>query len=102
MREVSNLEARRQDKHSNFDARFCCSFILRRLKSVAFVANFHSDVATLRLFIIFTLTICTFKLISITDCTFQQPLDQIRAEIERRRQDYHSVSFEQTKKQTKE
>lgn len=45
--EVSNLRARRQLRHSNFDAKFCCSFIRRRLKSVAFVENFHSDVATL-------------------------------------------------------
>lgn len=45
--EVSNLTARRQLRHSNFEAKFCCSLIRRRLKSVAFVANFHSDVATL-------------------------------------------------------
>lgn len=47
--EVSNLEARRQLKHSNFDAKFCCSFMRLRLKSVAFVANFHSAVATLKM-----------------------------------------------------
>lgn len=90
--EVSNLKARRQLRHSNFDAKFCCSFIRLRLKSVAFVENFHSDVATLQE-IHLAARSAQIILILFTDCTFLRLRDRIHVETVWHRQGYRSSSL---------